>query len=348
MGHLLTVQNLLMFIGGPLNFERETFPFKTQLYPYPFHLEKLSPKSLAEYIAAEQPKDPSDSFSKTPTGKRVEAELGGKCVNRVGGVYERLYKHFQDLPERVFHRESLEFQALPDEWGGDPELLVRKISTRDDALRALRDIGVQGEGWGGIDDDDTHFKRFVRIFEDFPPKGEDWVPVRAVPLNPTTDPDRLANRQFKTTEITGDALPWAQLFNLQYRMLLYTIDHSLRIGMAKIKIDGEEILTRRILLSWGRRLMTSGLHEIAVKLTQLPNGAGGVAGPPFELPYTLAVPDRAADRWLLHQDMIESCETLLAKLPDRTANPILARLTPLNKEMRDVINKHKLDGRAPA
>jgi len=42
MGHLITVQNLLRVIGGPLTFEREDYPFRSELYPYPFQLEPLS------------------------------------------------------------------------------------------------------------------------------------------------------------------------------------------------------------------------------------------------------------------------------------------------------------------
>src|SRR5215210_8512247 len=52
MGHLITVQNLLRFIGGTLNFEREDFPFRT-LYPFHFQLEPLTKASLAKYVAAE-------------------------------------------------------------------------------------------------------------------------------------------------------------------------------------------------------------------------------------------------------------------------------------------------------
>jgi len=36
MAHLATVQNLLRFIGGHLNFEREDFPFRNYLYPIKF------------------------------------------------------------------------------------------------------------------------------------------------------------------------------------------------------------------------------------------------------------------------------------------------------------------------
>jgi hypothetical protein len=52
MAHLLTVQNLLRFIGGPLNLDREDFPFLAFLYPFPFVLEPLTKTSLAKYVAA--------------------------------------------------------------------------------------------------------------------------------------------------------------------------------------------------------------------------------------------------------------------------------------------------------
>src|SRR6476619_1929144 len=58
MGHLITVQNLLRLIGGPLNFEREDYPFRSQLYPFHFRLEPLSRASLAKYILAEMPHMP--------------------------------------------------------------------------------------------------------------------------------------------------------------------------------------------------------------------------------------------------------------------------------------------------
>lgn len=55
MGHLLTVQNLLSGIGLPPNVEREDFPFRSDLYPFNFHLDPLSERSLAKYVFAESP-----------------------------------------------------------------------------------------------------------------------------------------------------------------------------------------------------------------------------------------------------------------------------------------------------
>src|SRR3954470_10683512 len=55
MGHLITVQNLLRLIGGPLNLEREDYPFRNDMYPFHFRLEPLSKASLAKYVVAEMP-----------------------------------------------------------------------------------------------------------------------------------------------------------------------------------------------------------------------------------------------------------------------------------------------------
>src|SRR4051794_2866107 len=55
MGHLITVQNLLRLIGGPLVLEREDYPFRGDLYPFHFRLEPVSKESLSKYIVAEMP-----------------------------------------------------------------------------------------------------------------------------------------------------------------------------------------------------------------------------------------------------------------------------------------------------
>jgi hypothetical protein len=57
------------------------------------------------------------------------------------------------------------------------------------------------------------------------------------------------------------------------------------------------------------------LSDIATKLAKLPREAGGPdgeesperAGAPFELPYTLNLPDREQDRWRTHIDVLDAC-----------------------------------------
>ncbi|MBR0882995.1 rubrerythrin [Bradyrhizobium japonicum] len=52
MGHLLTVQNILALLGGPINIDREDYPFHTPFQAFPFQLERLTHGSLACYCYA--------------------------------------------------------------------------------------------------------------------------------------------------------------------------------------------------------------------------------------------------------------------------------------------------------
>ena len=47
MGHLLTVQNMLVLLGAPISFGREMMPWDHEFYPFPFSLEPLSEERAA-------------------------------------------------------------------------------------------------------------------------------------------------------------------------------------------------------------------------------------------------------------------------------------------------------------
>ena len=55
MGHLISVQNILRLIGGPLNLDRNDYPWDAPFYPFEFALEPLSRASLARYVVTESP-----------------------------------------------------------------------------------------------------------------------------------------------------------------------------------------------------------------------------------------------------------------------------------------------------
>jgi hypothetical protein len=92
MGHLMTVQNLLLLIGGPLNFEREHFPFLSEFYPFHFRLEPLTKESLAKYVLAEKPEGalPDHGLQKELM-RRAGIDNQDMPVNRVGALYASLY-----------------------------------------------------------------------------------------------------------------------------------------------------------------------------------------------------------------------------------------------------------------
>jgi hypothetical protein len=94
MGHLLSVQLLLRALGGPLSFEREHFPYRTQLYPFPFELEPLTKTTLAKYVYAEMPEkvapDVLSPEERREISERAASDSGGVGLNHVGMLYDTL------------------------------------------------------------------------------------------------------------------------------------------------------------------------------------------------------------------------------------------------------------------
>ena len=94
------------------------------------------------------------------------------------------------LKDENFHPESFAQQAKADEWGTQGSAVhVFATHGRPEALAALNDISIQGEGSGTTAN--SHFERFLGIFRGtwasppvpFPGPGE-WKPPRDVPTDP--------------------------------------------------------------------------------------------------------------------------------------------------------------------
>jgi ferritin-like protein len=356
MGHFVTVQNLLRLIGGPLNVEREDFPFRPFLYPFPFQLEPLTKASLAKYAAAEMPAKPDRPPELIDEViRRASGAAGGMAVNRVGALYEELARTFADdtkLLDRAFRPDSGGFQARRDDWYGSSVVIVREMTSRADALGALQEVDAQGEGWdipapsAGL----SHFDRFLDIYLAFPDPADggaaaEWTPALPLPTNPTTGPVPDGNADDESGVISHPgSRRWAHLFNLRYRMLLVYLLHALHRDEP---IERGGVLTPRgHLRDWVflemRGRPQAGLRGLARKLTTLPRTTAGtatVAGPPFELPYTFSLPDRERDRWHLHLTLIESSRTLIDAIrAESGADPVLEELEAIDHAARVLID----------
>jgi hypothetical protein len=137
MGHLVTVQNVLLLLGAPSNLGRDDFPWDTDYYPFPFCLEPLSRSSVALYLFAEMPSReeleaaPSghrdglyDWFARTGRarmkkliGKRA---IAGRPFHRVDDLYREIIRLISDpdlIPDASFREESYRAQARWDDWG---------------------------------------------------------------------------------------------------------------------------------------------------------------------------------------------------------------------------------------
>lgn len=354
MGHLVTVENLLRLIGGPLNFEREDYPYRSDFYPFTFTLERLSLDSLAKYVYAEMPEEWEDPDKKEII-ERAERANQGQPLNRVGKLYTLLIRLFESkdpyyLRERDILRDSVVFQASWDEWGrgyrgGErggssgpesrtPDLLIEAAGTRDKAVAGLKAVAEQGEASTTQNpEEESHFTRFLRIYKDVKAATEDekaWRPSRPVPKNPRIggepgpedDPRTLAENQQVEPDLCVDeirdpeAIAWAHLSNLRYRMLLVNLMHALDV---EGPLSQTGALTPRGSLVNRTFGEMYNLRSIAGILVQLPRLQGGnprrsAAGPPFNMPYTLSLPEREPNRWRLHRDLIEASRIGIATL----------------------------------
>lgn len=364
MGHLITVQNLLRFIGGALNFEREDFPFRT-LYPFHFQLEPLTKSSLAKYVAAEMPEHPGESDElMREIVERATGSAGGLNVNRVGPLYAELGTIFRDSTKLsdndLFPDTAESFQAKEEEWFGGGTIIVRPLRSRYAAVEALDEIGEQGEGPGQPTDDTTsHFGRFLQIYKGNPqanppippyPETDDWIPFRPVPTNPNTliSPSRDAPLEGGRITHSVSRL-WAQLSNVRYRMLLLSVAHALCLEGEPFSVPWRTM--RGNLRDWAFLEMRgkpstrlAGLQGLSKRLVQLPLKAEGssqeqAAALPFELPYTLALPDRDSDRWRLHLALITSARGLIEKIEKASGNDaVLEELKEIDLQKQRVID----------
>lgn len=328
MGHLMTVQNLLLAVGLSPNLEREDYPPRKDLYPFTLHLEPLTRRSLAKYVTAEAPRD-------ADIGEIIAlaTEAAGTAVNRVGAIYALLGVVFSTEPEIVgggsgsqewdaalqlyaaaaYEQDSdraawhlsddeietatLDFQGNADDWMNI--VPIHRIADRAAARAAIADVAVQGEGpsGGAVE---SHFDRYHNMFgglngvAKFPP--DDFVATRPVPTDPTAAayPDPHTRR-------------WAELADLRYGLMLGFIEHYL------LTSDTNE---RTQLADWAMEEMRR-LTDLTARLVTLP-APDGKAAVAFGLPTVLHLPSTAAQRWALHRTRTEES---IAHVADMRQDP---------------------------
>ena len=247
-------------------------------------------------------------------------------------------------------------QADPDDWFGFGRLIVCAVESREEAIAALKAIGEQGEGSASPPQGapPSHFDQFLGIYREFPEteltEEPDWVPTRSIPTNPTTrpdtDPDPVAERSRITHPTTR---LWAHLFNVRYRMLLLDLAHALHFSGPLVDEAGNPT-PRGHLRDWSFLQMRgeglSGMRGIARTLTNRP--AKETAAPddpvhaaaPFELPYTLAIPDDEHGRWRLHLALLDASDGLVARLRSSgETGGLLDELASIDAASRTVVQE---------
>ena len=345
MAHLVTVQNLLTALGGPLQFNREDYPHDNVLYQSGFRLQPLTLRSLATYVCAESPKDWDDAEARA-IKEDARLETGG-IVNRVGSLYDELLTVIGDaqlVPDATFDSASARFQATWSAWGrgfregrrgaqGEPgeqaprdehELVIVQVTDRETAISALQQVSEQGEGFESPGDDESHFLRLRAMYRELAAltDAQRAALVRDLAPNPTThlDGEDVAIKSERTRTSTSaishpEARLWAHLFNVRYRKLLVGLAHV--FDLAAESEDTAATGPRGALINRSFAEMYN-LRAIAGVLVTLPldhaDPGGERAGPPFQMPHTLMLAHDEADRWRLHRDLLDASATLVARI----------------------------------
>ena len=329
MGHLVTVQNLLRLIGGPIHLDREDFPWISGFYPYAFNLAPASRATVAKYVIAESPEIwPADV--KPEERKTIEAlatEDVGKPVGRVGVLYAKLIDMFGDeraLKDEDFRPETYAAQASFEDWGrgyspgarkfaGEtaPDVLVLPSAHRGQALFALKTIAEQGEAPEEViaDSEGSHFSRFLGVWRGLD-KAKDWSPSLPLPINPTL-PGPGAGAAVITNE---EAKAWAAMFNLRYRMLLTWLGHALELGGSAPSSFGVGRRGLALNRAFGEMYALKTIAGLLVR-RPLADDPNKPAGPPFQMPYTMNLPDNEKDFWRLHLDLAHTSLDQARALP---------------------------------
>lgn len=237
------------------------------------------------------------------------------------------------------------------------------MALRHAAAEAVHKIGQQGEGFDPTaEGKESHFERFFAVYKKVRGLPADsprltWL----VSENPNTSPppDQPISRAKMVETITeahaskgritaSRTLNWAHLFNLRYRLLLSCLAHFMRLNQARYQVSATANDTtagdrteRGLLLLWTFNEMRR-LKKIAEKLVQLPKDMPADqtqstphAGPPFELPYTLNLPERETARWRTHLDISRAATRLVREqlqAGEPAADPFLEDLLRLDAQ----------------
>ncbi|ARU55421.1 hypothetical protein OLMES_1343 [Oleiphilus messinensis] len=202
------------------------------------------------------------------------------------------------------------------------DVIVVPVSNRDEVIDALEQIAEQGEA-AHSSDEQSHFRRFLRIYREFKahfPNG--LQPARNLPINPTTfhDEGKVSGDSYrKTTTITHpESIKWADLFNLRYRLLLTYLSHSFRLARAlnpnKSPGNYQSVLHRAFCEMYNLKAISGILVRQPLHENPAPDTPFQPAGPPFQMPYNVELPENAISCWLQYRDILHACKDLREQL----------------------------------
>lgn len=331
----------------PWDTELYPFPFKLE----PFTKESLAKYIYAESPSGWINTDPANPTDDDEIKKEIRKLLRqGVDYDQLGDPISCIFNEVLELlkcdkliPDSVFNAGTYPFQAKFDEWGrgykdgarGDsmganppkaPNVLVAPLLSRTDAISAVEEIAEQGESTNIEEAEEnglSHFERFLGIYKEWRKIPGDFKPARDIAVNPTiydgaADPSFSASTgQTSDQEIDYIVDPitqqWASLSDIRYRMLLNFLSHSFLLDAGYNNSGAHSPRGTIIHATFGEMYNLRSLSHLLMKM---PCGGDSekTAGPPFTVPYTMDLPIGEANRWRMHQDLLDASQALTTKL----------------------------------
>lgn len=374
MGHLLTVQNLLLLLGAEPHLARISGS-STGTEPFRLRLEPLKTSSIAKYVAAESPAPsglpPNLQAAAAPAF--AEAAANGFTCQRVGLLYAKIYWILQSsdgpegpwtipqgtftgghVPDSAFHAESIHVQAEPAAWivsdgppPGGGRFAVR-MPNRAAALEAIHAVAEQGEGLvpPGVGEP-SHFQQFLDIYTAVRAMvdSNQSLPVLPLPTDPTYGSAVLPDAEAEENRIaeTGSQL-LASLFDIHYTILLGVIHLSLLIpddaAGAQLRSD--------LAIHAIENQMKDAIGGLARNLIRRPRKDGiavaeKAAAPPFSNPSLPASADRRTLVDFLRSRVNESRAKLREIAPSPPLPPALLNIESANTALEQLLAGLPLD-----
>jgi Ferritin-like len=363
MGHLATIQNLLLLLGGRKAFymQRDVMREASEKNPIPFVLEPVNKTSLATYVAAEKPAQvPPELEAQVDELVRLAEKEAGVDTHRVGAIYELLRWMFTPLEEASkgidfaalaplpanphFSDADLQdlsevtrYEALTDEWQVfEEDVILATAHTTAEARDAIDRIAEQGEGL--TDRSRSHFAEFMEMVAAFE-AGK--ISVKPIAKSPTLDAHEGQGSEVISHRYTQ---LWGEVFSLQYSLLVLTIYHTL---VTPRPSDGSAGL-RGTLASLALRGMRRVIGPVSALIASLPlraDGSSDKAGPPYDLDASILQSDADHDLVAQHIRMIDRLATVYSAIESSPDFPshldhanILANLRNFDKQRRDLLS----------
>jgi hypothetical protein len=317
MLHLALVQNLLTAVGAAPHFGRPNLPAPAHRFPAGVQLALVpfGERALRHFLFLERPEgmalDDAEGFTAIARARPLMGD--DEIVPRyqeystVGHLYRAIDVGFawltSKLGEGLLFIGPADAQATSETFGWPELIAVRNL---DSAHSAIDTIVEQGEGARAEDWRESHFGRFLGIFDEY-------LALRAA--DPTFEPTRPVLSGTMRPHAASETLPLisdrataqvADLFNVAYQITLLTL------GRYFAHTD-ESPAQLKALAHTSVSVMFAGIRALGQLLTRMPFGPdqpGRTAGPTFELFYQsgYVLPDRRAAWTLIEERLRQAAE----------------------------------------